>query len=59
MIPNDELNDYVPCDSATIIRKDNHIYNIVKTLRERESDIIGHGSLSKKGMTGTMKESVS
>lgn len=35
MIPNDELNDYVPCDSATIIRKDNHIYNIVKTLREK------------------------
>lgn len=35
MIPDDELNDYVPCDSATIIRKDNHIYNVVKALKER------------------------
>lgn len=35
MIPNDELNDYVPCDPATIIRKDNHIYNVVKALKEK------------------------
>lgn len=35
VIPKDELNDYVPCDSETIIRKDNHIYNIAKALKKK------------------------
>ena len=35
VISKDELNDYVPCDSETIIREDNHIYNIAKALKEK------------------------
>ena len=34
-IPQDELLSYYPSDSSTTIRKDNHVYNAVKLLRQR------------------------
>lgn len=35
IVPKEELAGFVPCNSETDIRRDNHIYNVVKLLRER------------------------
>lgn len=35
VVPKEELAGYCPCEETAIIREDNHIYNVIKMLREK------------------------